>query len=390
MDTVNRSVPLPPPLPPSGLPLPAPLPEPDASRRLWWALPLYTVAAIVVLGVLVAAVVPVQRWQQAPGSALPVAERLEVEGAERFESDGTVLFVTATGQQMTLLSWVFGALDGDVDELTYEERFGPRTPVEQRRLGFQAMFGSKQVAEFVAARLLGLPAEFIGGPAVVAEVLCGADPAPTSGCRLLEVGDTIVAIDGVTTPVLADVPTALEGRLPGDEVTVTVTPYQSTTEEQLRITLTSPDDGTDRAILGFRPADTRRVELPYEIDIDTNQIGGPSAGLAFTLALLDELSPGSLTGGALVAATGTIAQDGSVGAVGAVRQKAVAVRQAGAEVFLVPADTDPGELADIRRSLGESLQVIEVATVIEALEVLAARGGDLSPLDLDGLGPSAD
>jgi len=348
------------------------------------------VAAIVVLGVLVAAVVPVQRWQQAPGSALPVAERLEVEGAERFESDGTVLFVTATGQQMTLLSWVFGALDGDVDELTYEERFGPRTPVEQRRLGFQAMFGSKQVAEFVAARLLGLPAEFIGGPAVVAEVLCGADPAPTSGCRLLEVGDTIVAIDGVTTPVLADVPTALEGRLPGDEVTVTVTPYQSTTEEQLRITLTSPDDGTDRAILGFRPADTRRVELPYEIDIDTNQIGGPSAGLAFTLALLDELSPGSLTGGALVAATGTIAQDGSVGAVGAVRQKAVAVSQAGAEVFLVPADTDPGELADIRRSLGASLQVLEVATVIEALEVLAARGGDLSPLDLDGLGPSAD
>jgi PDZ domain-containing protein len=188
--------------------------------------------------------------------------------------------------------------------------------------------------------------------------------------------------------LLPDVPALLEGRSPGDEVTVTVTPYRSVSEEQRRLTLTAPDDGSDRAIVGFRPADTRRVELPFDIDIDTNQIGGPSAGLAFTLALIDELSPGSLTGSVKVAATGTIAEDGSVGAVGAVRQKAVAVERSGADVFLVPSDTDPDELAAIRRSLGESLQIIEVSNVLEALEVLAAGGGDLSPLDLDGLEPS--
>lgn len=385
MDTVKPSVPLPPPLPPSGLPTATPrLPASD-TKRLWWALPLLTVAGLTVLAVLAAALIPVQRWQQAPGSALPVADRLEVEGAQRYPTDGDLLFVTATGQQMTLLSWLFGVLDDDVEELTYEQRFGPRTPVEQRRLGFQAMFGSKQVAEYVAARLLGLSADFIPGPAVVAEVICGDDPLPTSACRVLEVGDTIVAIDGQPTPVLGDVPALLEGRAPGDQVTVTVTPFRSVSEEDRQLTLISPDDGSDRAIVGFRPADTRRVELPYEIDIDTNQIGGPSAGLAFTLALLDELSPGSLTGSVLVAATGTIAEDGSVGAVGAVRQKAVAVARAGAEVFLVPSATDPDELAEIRRSLGESVQLIEVATILEALEVLAALGGDLSPLDLDGL-----
>lgn len=385
MDTVNRSVPLPPPLPPPEVGARPFGDEPDTSRRLWWALPVLTVAALAVVVVLIASLIPVQRWQQAPGSALPVATRLEVQGATRYATDDTVLFVTATGSQMSLLGWLLGSLDDDVEVLTYEERFGPRTPVEQRRIGFQSMFGSKQVAEYVAARLLGLPASFLPGPAVVAEAICEDDPLPTSACRVLEIGDTIVAVDGQPTPTLADVPTVLEGRRPGEQIVVTVRPYQRTAEQDRTLTLLAPGDGSERAIVGFRPADTRTVELPYDIDIDTNQIGGPSAGLAFTLALLDELSPGALTGDAKVAATGTIAEDGSVGAVGAVRQKAVAVARAGADVFLVPAATDPDELVEIRRSLGESLQIIEVATVVEALEVLKGLGGDLSPLQLEGL-----
>lgn len=385
MVTVNRSVPLPPPLPP---PVAGARPydeQPDSTRRLWWALPVLTVAGLVVVAVLVASLIPVQRWQQAPGSALPVAPRLEVQGATRYDTDGTVLFVTATGSQMSLLGWLLGSLDDDIEVLTYEQRFGPRTPLEQRRIGFQSMFGSKQVAEYVAARLLGLPASFLAGPAVVAEAICGDDPLPNSACLVLEVGDTIVAIDGQPTPTLADVPAVLEQRRPGDTVEVTVRGHQRSDEQDRTVVLAAPGDGSQRAILGFRPADTRTVELPFDIDIDTNQIGGPSAGLAFTLALLDELSPGSLTGNAKVAATGTIAEDGSVGPVGAVPQKAVAVARAGADVMLVPSGTDPDELAQIRRSLGESLQIIEVATILEALDVLEALGGDVSPFQFDGL-----
>jgi Lon-like protease len=319
-----------------------------------------------------------------------VATRLEVDGADRYPTSGSVLFVTATGSQMTLLGWLLGTLDDDVEVFTYEERFGPRTPLEQRRQGFQAMYGSKQVAEYVAARLLGLPADFLPGPAVVADLICADDAPPLSGCEVLQVGDTIVAIDDQPTPLLSDVPEVLTSLRPGDEVVVTVKPFQQTGTQERRLVLTSPDDDSDRAILGFRPADTRSVELPYDVDIDTNQIGGPSAGLAFTLALLDELSPGSLTGPTPVAATGTIAEDGTVGAVGAVRQKAVAVARSGAEVFLVPAATDDDELAEIRESLGESLQIIEVGTIGEALEVLEALGGDLSPLELDGLSTVGD
>jgi PDZ domain-containing protein len=346
---------------------------------------LLTVAALAVVAVIAAALIPVQRWQQAPGSALPVAARLSVEGTDRYPTEGSVLFVTATGSQMSLLGWLLGAVDDDVDVLTYEQRFGPRTPAEQRRIGFQAMYGSKQVAEYVAARLLGLPASFVPGPAVVSETICDDARPPLTACEVLEVGDTIVAIDGTPTPLLRDVPVLLQQRRPGEEVVVTVRPFRRDTTEDRRLVLGSSGEDAPRAILGFRPADTRSVELPYVIDIDTNRIGGPSAGLAFTLALLDELSPGALTGSVRVAATGTIAEDGSVGAVGAVRQKAVAVARAGAEVFLVPTATDPAELAAIRRSLGESLQIIEVGTIVEALEVMGALGGDLSPLQLDGL-----
>lgn len=355
------------------------------TRSLWWSLPLLTLAGVILIAVVVAAIVPIQRWQQAPGSALEVADRLEITGVERFPTDGEIHFVTATGAQMTILGSLIGAMDDDVDVLTYEQRFGPRTPVEQRRIGFQAMFGSKQVAEYVAARLLGLDAAFVPGPAVVADLVCEGDTIPETACDVLEVGDVIESIDGEPTPILPDVPRILADARPGDRVTLEVTPFGSERSEERTVVLVAPTDGADRAIIGFLPADTRRVELPFDVDIDTSRIGGPSAGLAFTLALIDELSPGSLTGGVDVAATGTIAETGAVGAIGALRQKAVAVRDAGAEVFLVPAAQDPGELAAVREAMGESLQIIEVATILDALDTLEALGGDMSTLDRDGL-----
>lgn len=97
--------------------------------------------------------------------------------------------------------------------------------------------------------------------------------------------------------------------------------------------MVSPDD-PNRTIIGVWPADTRKVKLPFEVGINTDLIGGPSAGLAFTLALIDELTPGELTGGIKVAATGTIDGDETVGAIGALRQKTVAVKASGAKVFL--------------------------------------------------------
>ena len=79
-----------------------------------------------------------------------------------------------------------------------------------------------------------------------------------------------------------------------------------------------------------------RFSFPVKVNVDTTDIGGPSAGLAMTLAIFDDLTPGNLTGGAQVAVTGTIDADGNVGEIGGIEQKAVAARAAGVSLFLVP------------------------------------------------------
>lgn len=134
-------------------------------------------------------------------------------------------------------------------------------------------------------------------------------------------------------------------------------------------------DGT-RPILGIVPADTRTVRLPFDVQISTTDIGGPSAGLAFTLSLLDELTTGNLMGNGRVGATGTIRQDGSVGAIGALEQKAVAVRESGVTLFLVPSEQTDQEVAKAQKAAGKSVKIVQVSNLDEALTALLQNGGD--------------
>src|SRR5207249_3909047 len=115
---------------------------------------------------------------------------------------------------------------------------------------------------------------------------------------------------------------------------------------------------------------------PYTVSIDSGAVGGPSAGLAFTLELIDSLTPGELTGGRKVAVTGTIESDGTVGPVGGVMQKTAAVRSAGAKYFLVP----PDEFDAAKAHAGHNLQVIKVETLEQALDALVSIGGDVTAL----------
>ena len=128
------------------------------------------------------------------------------------------------------------------------------------------------------------------------------------------------------------------------------------------------DDDPERAIIGIRDLEERFVDFDFPIDvtIDSGNVGGPSAGLAFTLAVLDVLTPGELTGGHRVAVTGTMALDGTVGPVGGGAQKAITVRDGGYEAFLVPSD----ELEEVKAAVGDDLEVIAVDTLAEALEAL--------------------
>ena len=349
-------------------------------------MPILTVAWIGLIAIIAASLTPLKLWELAPGSAEQVSNRLSFDKAAlskvmRYPAKTPVLFVTAFGSKLTALDAFAGALDKDVDVQSYKERYGTSTPTEQQRLGYQSMTTAKQIAEYVAYTRLGLEASFVYGDIIVEELVCLDNPGPLSGCKQLQLGDTITELDGEPTPTLLDLGPLMANHKPGDIVTLTIKPADipggasSTDKYVKRIQLIADPDTPTRPIIGFIPADTRTVQLPFEVGIDTDRIGGPSAGLAFTLALLDELTPGDLMGGVRVAATGTIEEDESVGAIGALAQKAVAVKAAGVKVFLVPKGQSEEELADARRAAGPSVRIEPVANLTEALAILESLGG---------------
>jgi PDZ domain-containing protein len=349
-------------------------------RNMWWALPLLTIVWLVTGALITSSLVKINYWEVAPGSAEEVASRFSFDKnalsqVTRYETSAPILFVTAYGSKLSALDALVGVLDPDVDVLNREEKFGTIAPSEQRRLGFQAMASAKQIAEYVALNRLGYDVSIAYGKLIIERLVCEDAPRPLSACLQLNPGDTITAFDGIEIPTLSDLMPIIADYSPGDVVEVTITPHKTTDSVTKKIELMVSPDDPDRTIIGVWPADTRTVDLPFEVDIDTDSIGGPSAGLSFTLALLDELTAGELTGGVKVAATGTIDGDESIGAIGALRQKTVAVKASGATVFLVPSAQTPEELSAARRVAGSKLRIVPVANLTEALKVLEELGG---------------
>ncbi len=343
------------------------------------------------------AAVRIQRWELAPGAALDVSSRIgfapSKEGESvprRYVADDGIRFVTAYGGQLSILDSVIGWLDPYVQVNTYEEQFGQRTPASSRRLGFQAMYGAKQVAEYVAMTRLGLEAEFVEGAIVVQELVCEGAPQKFAACDVLEIGDTITEVNGKSVATLSALLKELPSYKPGDDVELTVVPYtapgstESVAPQRRTVRMMASPDDPSRTIIGFIPADTRTVQLPFDVTISTVDIGGPSAGLAFTLGLLDELTDGDLMGRGRVAATGTINEKGQVGAIGALVQKAVAARDAGVTLFLVPEGQGGDEVARAREAVGSAMTITQVATLDQALTALRRNGGQALPTGLSG------
>ncbi|MFM7494721.1 MAG: S16 family serine protease [Acidimicrobiaceae bacterium] len=349
-------------------------------RNMWWALPILTIVWLVTGALITSSLVKINYWEVAPGSAEEVASRFSFDKdalsqVTRYETSAPILFVTAYGSKLSALDALVGVLDPDVDVLNREEKFGTITPSEQRRLGFQAMASAKQIAEYVALNRLGYNVSIAYGKLIIERLVCEDSPRPLSACLQLNPGDTITAFDGIEIPTLSDLMPIIADYSPGDVVEVTITPHKTTDSVKKKSELMVSPDDPNRTIIGVWPADTRTVDLPFEVDIDTDSIGGPSAGLSFTLALLDELTAGELTGGVKVAATGTIDGDESIGAIGALRQKTVAVKASGATVFLVPSAQTPEELSAARLVAGSKLRIVPVANLTEALKVLEELGG---------------
>ncbi|MFK8024352.1 MAG: S16 family serine protease [Ilumatobacter sp.] len=337
-------------------------------------------------------------YARIPASAESVNDRVTYtdlpDEVEVFETAGDFFFVTVSAPNQSVLSWLVGSRDPVVDLLTEEGRNGRLTATQNRQISLQQMRTATQEAQFVALTAAGYEPTIESGAVVVQDILCQVPAADGFECEtqfpsdeVLDPADTILEVNGNPVVTLDDLSAELADGQPGDIVEMTIDrPGDGTMTVSVELSADPTDP--DRTIVGFVPFDTRTVDLPFDVSIGT-AAGGPSAGLAFTLALVDELTPGDLTGGRDIAVTGTINLDGTVGAIGGLEQKVSAVHQHGVSVFLVPSsqiefsEPDPDNpddgicRLDCLNAAGDGeVVLIPVGSLDEALGVLELLGGD--------------
>ncbi len=394
---------------------PEPVRAPDPRRR-WWGIPLAVVGCVCIGTVLVAAVVPSKffvtkqgceevkpgddcsvEFALVPADAEAVEPRLDIQGTTIYPSAGEIYFVTIRQPKITMLDWFVTRNSPAARMMTYQNKFGDQTEEQLLQSGQRQMTGAKDRATYVALKAAGFPVSRKDGPAVVDYVICLKANESNTKCveeppagDVLEPNDTITSLDGTTVDSLDDLQPILAGIEPGDTVSITLERDGETIDTEVE-TILAPGEDEERTILGFSPVDTTTVDLPegISVDFDTEGIGGPSAGLAFTLTLIDEITEGDLMGDGRIAVTGEIDIDGNVGAIGGLNSKASAVQQVGVKYFLVPAGQpdigdDPAKpnrdsVEFARRVVGDDVEIIPVATLDEALAVLERLGGDPLP-----------
>ncbi|HEX3980937.1 MAG TPA: S16 family serine protease, partial [Acidimicrobiales bacterium] len=310
-----------------------------------------------------------------PGTAQPVQQFITVPADKGHPVTHPVLLTDVEIGRVTALTYLFYRLQSNSTLEQVEAVTGGTPPSQLNAQGALEMSQAENDAKAAALTRLGysVPATPSGA------VIFGTYPG-TPAYRALSVGDVVTAVDGVATPTAKALVTTLARYHSGDTVRLTVRKGGTAPPAPIPITLktTEVDVGGGQMVkldLGIQPEDQVDFTYPFDVTIDVTNIGGPSAGLAMTLGVIDALTSGSITGGRTVAATGTIDSQGDVGDVGGVAQKTVAVENAGASIFLVP----PQEYKAAMSKDRPGLKVYAVSTLDQALDVLAAHGGTVPP-----------
>ncbi len=359
-------------------PPPPELPEPTPGRRhsvLAWVMGSLgvLVAVIVIAGFLIHLPYVII----SPGSATPLdSSVVQIDGAQTYPHAGNVLFLTVRVSTRDPNVWrvVTSWLDPDRDIEKRSDVVGCLSDAQNQAFNTELMDQSQNDAKYVALTRLGYTVHVDPAQIRVVEVCQGA---PAYG--EVEPGDRVLAVDGQDITDVGQIAPIVQSHRPGDEVHVTVdrngttrtaTVVAGKVSKDRRSCVPAKGSTSGTTCLGISTQEFETYQFPINVKINTELVGGPSAGLAFTLAIIDDLTPGSLTGGKRVAVTGTIQADGSVGEVGGVEQKAITARTNGVQLMIVP----KSEVADAKRG-ADGVRVVGVTNVDEALAALQRNGG---------------
>ena len=321
------------------------------------------VGGLVLLGVVffVLWLTPSGSYVFLPDQAHPVAPLVTVKGGHPPTDGGGIYFVDVNIRKATLLEKLFSGVLPDGAALYPASAVNPPGASEsaRRQQDFREMTRSQQIAAAVAERALGYKVVAQPTGALIADV----DPSKPAAGKL-QPTDVIVAVDERPVRTPSDLRRLIRRHRPGETVRFAVRSGAGLRTVTVK-TVADPANPT-RAIVGVLVDQSANVRLPVPVRIDTQGVGGPSAGLAFALDLMEQLGR-DVDHGYRVAATGEIALDGSVGPIGGVEQKTIGARRSHVDVFLVPA----GDNAREARRYAGGLRIIPVDSFRQALRSLA-------------------
>lgn len=287
-----------------------------------------------------------------------------------------LLTVQVSGNRERTPSWIELAMawfDRSRAVVPIDRIFPAGQTTEQRTSENAALMSDSQLeASAAALRQLGYD--------VPAEIAVGTIDDQGAAAGLLQQGDVLLSVDGApasnvdavrsSVQKAAGAPVTVAYQRDGADATVQITPQQTTV------------NGQQQYLLGVGLMQS--FDLPVDVKIQLNDVGGPSAGMMFALGIIDKMSPGDLTGGQHIAGTGTIDADGNVGPIGGIRQKLYGALDAGATYFLAP----ESNCNEVVGHVPDGIRVFSTSTLDQSMTVLETirDNGDLDALPTCGSG----
>ncbi|MGH3520183.1 MAG: YlbL family protein [Haloechinothrix sp.] len=351
-------------------PFPVPPDAPSSrhlSRRGWTV--LLSVLLVAVFGA-VGAIVTVPFVALGPGptydtlGAAADGPVIKIDGEKTYPTSGELMMTTvALTDDLTLFGalglWVSGRYALEAREVYFPPG---ESDEDVKKENVQQFRDSQSNAVVAALRGLGYPVK------VLAKEIVSGSPAD----EVLSAGDELLVVNGQKITQAEDVRQALRGTRPGESISLTF--QQDGRSERTESIILAKRDDRPEGFIGLQPID--RADVSFSIDITLEDVGGPSAGLMFALAIVDRLTPGELAAGGTIAGTGEISERGVVGPIGGISFKLVAAKEAGADVFLVPADN----CAEAAASAPDGLRLVKVGTLDDAITALEKiDAGDRAP-----------
>ncbi|HEY4552957.1 MAG TPA: SepM family pheromone-processing serine protease [Bacillaceae bacterium] len=312
--------------------------------------------------------IPTPYYLFQPGSVEELRTKVDVEDGVKSAEGNLYLTTVLSIRASNIYYLAYGLFAPNTEVRKVEEVRGDLSDAEYDVLLKHMMSSSQFHALAAGFKAAGEKVEVAPKGVFVRSVLDSSDAKGK-----LKVGDVIHKVDGHPVRKASDFLEYLSGKKAGETVELQFSREEAEKTEDVR--LIELKNGANKAGVGIVPEDQFEIDTSRKVKIDAADIGGPSAGLMFSLEIYDQLTEGNLTKGYEVAGTGTIDQDGHVGQIGGIKEKIAAVHKAGVDIFFCPADIHPGDTneKDVKAEAskhGYYVKIVPVATMKEAIEYL--------------------